>query len=157
MSNMTLEKLQTDHNDLFTQIQDKASKAGFEKGHNEGLKKGAEQERTRITGIQQASFTGQEDLCAKLIADGVTTAGEAAIQFNQSQKQVISEINKKAEAEAIKPVDNIENQTSGKKEEADFMSTVKQHQKDNNISLKDAMSAVTKQHPELHQKYLGLT
>lgn len=48
---------------------------------------GAAAERDRILAIQGAMFPGQEKLAAELIADGKTTAGDAALKFNQAEKQ----------------------------------------------------------------------
>ena len=46
----------------------------------------AKAERERIAAIQAAAFAGQETLAAELIADGRTTAAEAALRFNQDLK-----------------------------------------------------------------------
>jgi hypothetical protein len=52
----------------------------------DGTAAGAKAERDRVLAIQAAAFPGQEQLAGELIADGKTTAGEAALRFNAEQK-----------------------------------------------------------------------
>jgi capsid assembly protease len=79
---MTLEELKAESPDLYNKIVNdskaEATKAGAEEG--------AKAEQARVLSIQSAAFPGMEELTAKLIADG-TAPGEAALMFNQLEKQ----------------------------------------------------------------------
>jgi len=80
---ITLEDLRANRADLVAAIEtsaavnDRVAAAGAA---------GAAAERQRILAIQSAMFPGQEKLAAELISDGKTTAGEAALKFNEAEK-----------------------------------------------------------------------
>lgn len=67
---MTAERLASDHPGPVAEIRTAAATA----------------ERNRILGIQAAAFPGQEALAAELIADGMTSPGDAALRFNKAEK-----------------------------------------------------------------------
>lgn len=92
-----LQNLKEHHSALYTQAVDEginSTKAHFDEsveasektGFKAGSIAGAKDERDRIAGIKAATITGQEDLAEKLIADGSTTPGEAAIQMINAEK-----------------------------------------------------------------------
>ncbi len=64
--------------------------------HDAGVSVGADAERARIQGINDCTIIGQEELAKNLIADGKTTAGEAAIQMINA--------NKKANVDGLKKI-----------------------------------------------------
>lgn len=84
----------------------------------EGGKDAAKNERDRIATIQAAAFKGQEELVAKLIADG-TSAGEAALALNAAAKQKIRDaqasiVNNDKLAEGVKPSPAVTESGAGK-------------------------------------------
>ncbi len=73
---ITLESLERDNPDVAAQIRADAARA----------------ERERLAGIDAAMFPGQEDIAAKLKADGTTTPAQAALIFNKAEKAKGSKI-----------------------------------------------------------------
>lgn len=71
---MDIEKLKAEHPDLHKQIMDA------------GLKKGAEDERARITAINDATLPGQEQLAADAIVSG-TSASDFALAVIKAEKE----------------------------------------------------------------------
>lgn len=65
---------------------DEGMKLGLEEGRKNGLADGAKAERDRILGIEAVALPGHEKLVADFKADGVTTAGEAAIKITEAEK-----------------------------------------------------------------------
>ncbi len=105
----TIENLQAEHGGLYRAVMDvgiDSIKAQHEEnvkkaeadGHGAGLEAGAVAERARIQGINDCTIPGQEELGKKLVADGKTTPGEAAIQMINA--------NKKANADGLEKIKN---------------------------------------------------
>lgn len=107
---VTMDKaeFQAKHPELFAQLDKDAYERGEGVGVKSGVTTGAEAERTRIDGINQACFPGQEALAAEMIADGKTQPGEAAIRFNAAEKQSRVDAGTQASAAMPKPVDDSE-------------------------------------------------
>jgi signal peptide peptidase SppA len=157
MEKLTLESFKAQNTELFNQIDSAAYERGVEAGMITGKTEGAEGERLRITGIESAAFPGQDELKSALIADGKTTAGEAAIQFNSAQKQVVADVGKQITADSPKPVEFLENQTPKPEEEEevkDFMVLVGEYQAANSCGKTEALKAIIKSNPDSHKAYL---
>jgi hypothetical protein len=69
-----------------------------------GQAEGADAERARIEGINDCTIIGQEALAKTLIADGKTSAGEAAIQMINANKTANVDGLKKIETTSANPV-----------------------------------------------------
>ena len=106
--NMTKDELKAAHPELFAQMEADAFKLGAESGSKDGQSLGAETERIRIDGINQACFPGQETLAAAMIADGKTQPEEAAMRFNVAEKQTREDAGTAAAAAMPKPVEAAE-------------------------------------------------
>lgn len=158
MEKLTLESFKAQNTELFNQIDSAAYKRGVEAGLKTGKTEGAEGERLRITGIESAAFPGQDELKSQLIADGKTTAGEAAIQFNSAQKEVVAKVGEQITTDSPKPVEFLENQTPGpdlKEDVKDFMFLVSEYMRENSCGKSIAITAVAKNEPESHKAYLA--
>jgi len=107
---VTMDKVefQAKHPELFKQLDKEAYERGEGVGEKSGATTGAEAERTRIDGISQACFPGQEELCATMIADGKTQPGEAAIRFNSAEKQTRVDAGKQTSTAMPAAVDSSE-------------------------------------------------
>lgn len=80
---MDLEKLKTDHPELYAQIVASAAKDAADTARAEG----ATAERARIDEIEQAAVPGYEDLVAKAKADPTMTGRDLAFEITQSIKR----------------------------------------------------------------------
>ncbi len=123
-----LQNLKADHNELYNEavaVGSTEAKAGFEaesevlqkKGFDAGLTSGAEAERARIQGINDCTIIGQEKLAEALIADGKTTAGEAAIQMINANKKANIDGLKKIETTSAKAIEDETEETIKEKKD----------------------------------------
>jgi signal peptide peptidase SppA len=112
-----LDNLRADHSDLYNEAvavgvdQNKEAVAKeadqlSKSSHDAGVLTGADAERARIQGINDCTIIGQEDLGKSLIADGKTTAGEAAIQMINANKKANVDGLKKIEKTSAKAVED---------------------------------------------------
>ncbi len=91
---MDLEKLKTEHPDLYNQVfalgREAAQGANADEiraaALEEGRKLGAEAERERIQAVEAQALPGHEELIATLKYDGKTTGPEAALQILNAEK-----------------------------------------------------------------------
>jgi signal peptide peptidase SppA len=158
MTKLTLESFKSENSELFTKINDDAYAKGLDAGVIIGKEDGAKAERERIAGIEKAAFPKQEVLKERLINDGKTSPGEAAIQFNAAQKEIINKVKTEIINNAPEPVVFVENQTPEpdvEKEDKDFMYLVDEYQKEKNCSRSEAMKTIIKSNPKSHQKYIN--
>jgi len=67
------------------------TKKGYDLGHEEGMKKGAEDERERIRGVKAQSMPGHEALIETLIFDGLISPDQAAAQVIRAEKAALGD------------------------------------------------------------------
>jgi len=105
----TIENLKAKAPDLLKKIQDDA--------RAEALSQGAENERARIKGVQNACLSGHEALVETLMWDGKSTEADAALAIVQAEKKVRGDKKADLAADSIPPVAVVSPQVP-KKEEA---------------------------------------
>ena len=81
---ITLSLLEKDASELLEKIRTAAKAEGLE----EGAKKGAADELSRIKAVSEQLMIGHEDLISKLMFDGKTTGPEAAMQVLAAEKKI---------------------------------------------------------------------
>lgn len=130
-------------------------KAAEEKGRQEG--RTAEIER--IIAVKEQGLPGHEKLIEEMMFDGKTTAGEAAIAINKAEKEkragALSNLQgdlKNSAGFAIPPEarDPVKDRQDGE----EFMKKVSEYVKENKCSKGDAISAIAKSYPNLHDAYI---
>lgn len=89
---LTVEKLKSAYPEMYQSIVDEAYERGLadgtSKGLAEGTKSGAENERTRIKGVEESLLPGHEALVAEMKFDGVTTPEQAAVKILHAEKSL---------------------------------------------------------------------
>jgi hypothetical protein len=152
-----------DVKDLYPEVYESIRKEGFEagsaegttKGKEEGVKSGAEAERKRIQDVEAQCIPGHEKLIAELKYDGKTTGPEAAVKVLAAEKEARTGYLKNMKEGAPKIVDQ---PAAGAGEplpaEGDFEVEVTKYQEEHKCKRSEAIIAVTKEKPELHQKWL---
>ena len=157
---LTMESFKAENPELFSEIDQSAYQRGVDAGMITGKTDGATAERARIAGIESSAFTGQDDLKKQLIADGTTTAGDAAIQFNSAQKEVVAAQGTQIEGDAPAPVEHLENQTpdpepEAKNSVAEYEAAVTKAEDGGKVSRGKAMKMVKNTSPELHAAFIA--
>jgi ATP-dependent Clp endopeptidase proteolytic subunit ClpP len=71
----------------------------------EGVKEGAEAERTRVQAVREQSMPGHEALIDKLMFDGSTTGEQAAVKVLQAEKQIRSKMASDLKDDAPDPIE----------------------------------------------------
>ena len=104
----TIENLTAKAPDLLKKIQDDS--------RAESLAQGAENERARIRGVQNACLAGHETLIETLMWDGKSTEADAALAIVQAEKKVRGDKKADLAADAIPPVIVVEPQAPKKAE-----------------------------------------
>jgi hypothetical protein len=152
-----------DVKDLYPEIHEAILKEGFEagltegtaKGNAEGAKIGAEAERKRIQDVESQCIPGHEKLIADLKYDGKTTGPEAAVKVLAAEKEARIGYLKNMKEGAPKVVDQ---PAVGAGEalpaDGDFEAEVTKYQEEHKCKRSEAIVAVAKAKPELHEKYL---
>ncbi len=160
-----LQNLKDDHNDLYKEavaigvgqsadVHTKNIVNANADGHKEGLEAGAHAERARIQGINDCTIIGQEELAKTLIADGKTTAGEAAIQMiNANKKANVDGLEKIKKTSASAVEDETEETISTKKK--DFNALVAEHMETAKCSKGTAVMHVARTNPDEHKAYVN--
>ncbi len=142
---MTADRLKADFPAIFQQIS------------AEGRKLGAAEERKRILGIQASAFPGQEELVQACINDASISDGDAAMKFNQAEKETKKAAGEKQNTELPEAVHTVENATSEpetKKEAKTFDALVNEHKAANSCSRRESIKAVAKSNPVEHQEHI---
>jgi signal peptide peptidase SppA len=119
---------------------------------------GAQAERERIKGIEEAALPGYERIVAEAKADGKSTGADVALKIVKAENQVRGKKLEEIRGEAPKPVpaaavDGVP-PPEGKKEKG-FMALVDDHQAEEKCSRGEAVKAVATSHPEAHEKWLA--
>lgn len=76
-ASITSSYVAVNHPEIAKELKDQ----GFSEGKAEGVKEGAENERNRVMGIRAQTVVGYEAEIEKMIADGTTTPGDAAMKI----------------------------------------------------------------------------
>lgn len=100
---ITREYLAANHSAMVEDIKTE----GYELGMADGIKAGAEQERTRIQDVEAQSMAGHEPLIASMKYDGKTTGAEAAIAVLQAEKTARASVASQIAAETPAPVPSV--------------------------------------------------
>ena len=144
---ITLEMVKADA-DLYASIRAEIEKESYAKGFTDG--KAAE--IARIQGVKAVSMPGHEKLIEQLMFDGESTGEKAAVQVVAAEKAA-----KEAALEAMKTgmqtsVPQVPpTEPSGK----GFMDMVDDHMKTKGCTKGEAIKAIAKEQPELHDKYIN--
>lgn len=93
---ITLETVRVEHPEI--------AEALRQEGFQAGLTDGAKAERERILGIQALAMPGHEALVAELVADGQTSAQEAAVRLLRAEKAANQQRSEVLRAAAPQPV-----------------------------------------------------
>lgn len=160
MMDITKESIKTAYPDIFAEITAEAMKEGFDDGFNKGEAQGtvagAKVEMERIKGVEAQCIPGHEALISSLKYDGKTTGPEAAVKVLAAEKEARAGYLKKMKDGAAKPVDQ---QALGagedRPEDGDFEAEVAKYQTEHKCKRSEAIVAVAKEKPELHEKYLS--
>lgn len=100
VSVVTAESIKADHPEIYAQIQQEARASALA----EGIVKGAEQERSRITSLERLARPGSEKLLAEAKADGKTTYEELCVKLVEKDKNIGADyINQMTTASANTP------------------------------------------------------
>lgn len=87
---ITAEGLRTAYPDIIKALEkaafDNGYSSGLTKGMDEGLKTGADKERSRIQAVEGSLLPGHEKLIESMKFDGVTTGEQAAVKILQAEK-----------------------------------------------------------------------
>lgn len=100
MTNITREIVASDYPDIAKALTDE----GYAAGLIEGKKLGAQDERTRIQGIEALAMPGHDALIAQLKFDGSTTTEQAAVKIVLAEKNTRVEMAAKIAADTPKTV-----------------------------------------------------
>ena len=118
---------------------------------------GAQAERERIKGIEEAALPGYEQIVAEAKADGKTTGADVALKIvkseNKTREKKLGDIRGDAPPPVPgSPVDGVP-QPEGKKDKG-FMALVDEHQAEKRCTRGEAIKAVAEAHPEAHGTWL---
>lgn len=154
METVTKESFATAYPDLFAGIQKEAYDKGFSEGSTKGKADGAEAERNRIRDVEGQLISGHETVIQELKFDGKTTGAEAAVIVLKKEKELREKKLEDMRLDGAKilvpdasPPD-IETGEKGMDEKR--KSLIEDYKKTHpKVSDKDAVIAVSKEHPEL--------
>ena len=131
---------------------EEGKKSGLAEGKEQGLKEGAETENNRIKDVEAQLMPGHEVLIQELKFDGKTTGPEAAVKVLAAEKKTAADIAAGLEADGIDPVPQSASdpEAGGSKQiEEKREKLIKDYEEKHKVSYKDAVIAVSKEHPEL--------
>ena len=119
---------------------------------------GAQAERERIKGIEEAALPGYEQIVAEAKADGKSTGADVAQKIVKAEKQVREKKLEEIRGESPKPVpavsvDGVPREEKTK--EKSFMVLVAEHQTEKKCSRGESIKAVAEANPEAHEKFLA--
>lgn len=159
---MDINKLKAEHQDVYQAIKkeggDERETAIKQTFIDQGKDIGQIEERKRISEIKALALPGQDELTAKMIEDG-TPASEAAGKFLADQKAKLETQKTKMESDLNDPsVSDSPEMPKVPKAEVkdpikDFNAAVKS-KVDAGMKRTDAIKAVAKESPEMHQSYV---
>jgi signal peptide peptidase SppA len=119
---------------------------------------GAQAERERIKGIEEAALPGYEQIVAEAKADGKSSGADVALKIVKAENKTREKKLEEIRGEAPKPVPAVAVDgvppPEGKKEK-EFMILVDEHQAEKKCSRGEAIKAVAAAHPEAHEKYVA--
>jgi len=146
---LTIEQVKADAA-LYASICAEVEKASYEKG----LADGKAAEVARIQGVKAQAMAGHEKLIEEMMFDGKTTGEQAAVKIVAAEKAV-----KDAALEAMKngmqaSVPQVPPPAGGQGKKG-FMAMVESHMAENKCSKGDAIKAVARLHPELHDEFIN--
>ncbi|MEK7772733.1 MAG: signal peptide peptidase SppA [Deltaproteobacteria bacterium] len=134
------------HPDVFKAIQDE--------GRRHGLEEGAKAERERIQGVFSLLRTGREKLVSEFMFDGKSTKADASVAILEAE-----DARKEAHLKAIKEDASVikvphaePGDLAGASGARKIEELVEAYKKENGCSDKDALLAVSKQHPDLFRE-----
>lgn len=143
---ITAEFLSEQHPEIHKAIRDEGYKAG--------LTEGAKAERERIQGVFSSYRAGREKLVAELMFDGRSTKADASVAILEAEdarrdalKTALKEDGKDVAVNQVEPGNLSE--ASGERKIEELVAAYK---KEHGCSEKDALLAVSKQHPELFRE-----
>jgi signal peptide peptidase SppA len=162
---MTLEELKQKHPDVYASAVSEGRTAGAaesaerakEAGLAEGRAKGAEEERQRIAGIREQSMPGHEALIESLIADGKSTAADAAMKILATEKIKRADAMNNYQKDAPPPVGAPpapETPPAPAAARDGFMEAVEARMAERKITRGQAVAELAKEKPELHEAWL---
>ena len=149
---MDIAKLKAEFPDLYASVVAEG-KTELEAQVKAASEKALSDERARVSGIKAALIPGHEKLVDALIENGASVeAAMAAIIKAENDKRagVLASI----QASAPAPVAAAVEPTPEPEKENGFNEMVEAHMADNKSSKAAAISAIAREHPEVHKAYL---
>lgn len=129
-------------------------KAIRDEGYKSGLTEGAKAERERIQGVFSTYRTGREKLVAELMFDGKSTKADASVAILEAEdarrdalSAALKEDGKDIAVNQVEPGDM--NEPSGERKIEELVTA---YRKEHGCSEKDALLAISKQHPKLFKE-----
>jgi signal peptide peptidase SppA len=158
-SNMDRTELKAKHPELYQSLIDEGRSAGIQEGVERGKKEGLDaavaeaqaKERDRIKAIHELNSPGNEGIIVAAMFDGKSTAGDAALLICAADKKRREDMAQAISATAIKPVQAAE--PAGPPVDETFEQKVEGLVKEGK-RRGEAMAAVAREFPALHQDYL---
>lgn len=165
---MNIQEIKKQFPEAYKAIFDEGSTVGYQAGYQKGAqewceagrlqgeKDAATKERARITGIQSAMLPGQEALAAKFIGEGATVEA-AALGFVSAYKETLNQHRDAFNADGTPIIPGSQDNDLDAKiktETKDFEALVSEYIEANKCSRGDAIAAIARAYPEVHQAYL---
>jgi len=125
----------------------------IEKKILEAKAEGVKEEMERIKGIFDLDNFGNDQITKEMMFDGKSTAGDAAIRYNNAEKALRSEKVNDLEVDSIEPVNQVEPKIDGD-DSRKFMEIVAEIQKEEKISKSKAIRKAVADYPKEHKIYL---
>lgn len=154
------------HDSIYREGFDMGSTDGYGRGKADGVKEGAESERSRIQSIdeQATGFPRHDALVSSLKYDGVTTGPEAAVKILAAEKELrgkkladFQEDNAKLIAAPV-VVDEPKIEEQKKPAAEQFAGLVQEKMSANpNMSYAQALALVSQENKDLSQELLAAT
>ena len=160
---MTVEDLKEKRPDLYQAVIDEGKKAGYDEGFEAGVdagleqgrKEGADVERARVQAVKEQMIPGHEALIESLMFDGETTGEQAAVKVLAAEKTI-----RKDRHDAFKEDGrDVQVAHAATEEVADVVTPaakrerlVNDYMTEHNAGYRDAVLAVSKEHPELFRE-----
>ena len=119
---------------------------------------GAQAERLRIQGIEEAALPGYEAIVAEAKKDGKSTGADVALKVVKAENEVRNKKLEEIRTGGVKPVPAVAVDgilPSAEKKEKPFMVLVDEYQAEKKCSRGEAIKAVAAANPEAHEKYLA--
>ncbi len=154
---ITAELIAEKHPDIFKAIQESGYRNGYDEGLKTGAKEGSKAERERIRGVFSLLRPGREKLVSEFMFDGKSTKADASVAILEAE-DAKREAHLKAikeDASAIKvPQAEPGNLTadSPAAKEKKIAELTAAYVKERGITEKEALLAVSREHPELFKE-----